>query len=58
MKFRETKETFEKAQEAALQAGDDLGELMAIGMLQLVTTLDRELKGIRSDLDQLRRQQK
>lgn len=51
MSLKDAKETFEKAQVVALELNDELGELMAIGMMELTTALQIELRRINSNLD-------
>lgn len=51
MSLKDAKETFEKAQAVALELNDELGELMAIGMMELTTALQIELRRINSNLD-------
>lgn len=58
MTLKAAKETFEKAQELALNNNDELGELMAIGMLELTTSLAADLRKIISKLDDLERRVK
>ena len=58
MTLKSAKQTFEKAQEIALSNNDELGELMAIGMLELTTALNSDLRKIISKLDDLERRVK
>jgi hypothetical protein len=58
MTLKHAKDTFAKAQEVALQNNDSLGELMAVGMLELSTALQLELKKITQHLADLERRVK
>lgn len=58
MTLKHAKDTFAKAQELALQNNDDLGELMAIGMMELTTALQIELRKITQGLSDLERRVK
>lgn len=58
MTLKSAKETFDKAQEVALEAGDDHGELIAIGLSKLTDALTKELRKITSQLDDLERRVK
>ena len=54
MTLKHAKDTFAKAQEVALQNDDSLGELMAVGMMELTTAVQTEFRNIKqlpSDLE-------
>lgn len=46
MKLKNSTETFTEAQQVAMQNGDELGNLLATGMLELGKELDLEFKKI------------
>ena len=58
MTLKHAKDTFAKAQEVALQNNDSLGELMAVGMLELSTAVQTELRNIKQLLADLERRVK
>ena len=58
MTLKHAKDTFAKAQEVALQNDDALGELMAVGMMELTTAVQTELRNIKQLLSDLERRVK
>jgi hypothetical protein len=58
MTLKHAKDTFAKAQEVALQNDDSLGELMAVGMMELTTAVQTELRSIKQLLCDLERRVK
>jgi hypothetical protein len=51
MTLKKAREVFEQAQALALDREDEEAELLAIGLQEMVKSLERELRAIRSDLD-------
>lgn len=58
MTLKAAKEAFAKAQEIALHNTDEMGELMAIGMLELTNALQVDMRNLISKLDDLERRVK
>ena len=58
MTLKAAKEAFEQAQEIALHNTDELGELMATGMLELTNALQVDMRKLISKLDDLERRVK
>lgn len=56
MTFKTAKERFEAAQALALEADNDFNELIAIGLQELTAAMARDLRDIKHDLDELKRQ--